>query len=48
MTVAEGWVREHGATRAFLTTAIDSALAVPFYAERMGSERVSIGTWKVL
>jgi GNAT superfamily N-acetyltransferase len=48
MTAAEDWARERGATRAFLTTAINSPIAVPFYEERMRYERVSLGFWKLL
>jgi GNAT superfamily N-acetyltransferase len=48
MTAAEDWARERGATRAFLTTAIDSPIAVPFYEDRMRYERVSLGFWKLL
>jgi GNAT superfamily N-acetyltransferase len=48
MTAAEDWARQRGATRAFLTTAIDSPVAVPFYEDRMRYERVSLGFWKLL
>ena len=48
MTAAEDWGRNRGATRAFLTTAVNSAIAVPFYEERMRYERVSLGFWKLL
>ena len=48
MSAAEDWARARGATRAFLTTAINSPIAVPFYEERMRYERVSLGFWKLL
>jgi GNAT superfamily N-acetyltransferase len=48
MTAAEDWARRRRATRAFLTTAIDSPIAVPFYEDGMRYERVSLGFWKLL
>jgi GNAT superfamily N-acetyltransferase len=48
MQVVEGWGRSRGATVVFLTTYYKSPASVPFYEERMGYERTSIGFWSQL
>lgn len=48
MSAAETWGRERGATRAVVISYANSPSSVPFYEERMGYERHTIGFLKSL
>ena len=48
MSAAETWGRERGATRAVVISYANSPSSIPFYEERMGYERHTVGFLKPL
>ncbi len=48
MEAAEAWGKEEGAACAVVVAIADSPSAVPFYTDRMGYGRNTVGLWKAL